>query len=597
MKKIVFFFSIIFLLLFASLAKAQFQELLRKILPSEIPLIDRILGSEPVLTTSIADAITEVPFLDDFNPRSGEPMTVLPRTSDGGFTLNKPGNYLFLAESYCLQAGTYAPGRERGGDGYLYAPLKGPRADIIKNVLKRTYLYPDIPQRDVQTLLWAILARTKIQDMSPHMQNVASKLLTREEIFKINGGALGLIPEELLYRALERVKMPPTMQKIMMAEAKIRNILSSATYSYEELERIAVLHGEIPFQKGDRAVPIGRWSFHPDGYFLRFFFNGYQKMLVELYVPEKIMFERDNLGRIISISVPNRTEKRDIEIKGRKILIPEIIVSRLEIIYDDRDKIIFYDKSFVGYPIKSVKFQTLKTEKVKSKEVKDIQREWNYRDWTFLGVPSGEPKEREMINRLSNLQERYRNILNHKQEILDLNEGVNKLTNKRKKISQDNLKEIIELGSLAMVMHNIVNLRDSERRDWLHGPVEVVKMAWAYALSKALKEQRETVVFNPAEDPVPGKSGAQREGGSPRPKSPFNDCINQYEECKKDLGFDQLRCLFDCMYPCEDISEEELKKRCFENCGKNCEKKYESEKSLCNSQAAACIEATTRGSK
>ena len=135
-----------FFLVMLGLGMAQFPKLKIKI-PKKIPGLNKILKSKPPLTTNIADAVTEVPFLDDFDPNIAWPMSVLPRTSAGGFILEYPGNYMFECQSYCLRAGTYAPGEGRSGRGYLYAPLKGPQADIVSNVLKKSYQFPEIPQK------------------------------------------------------------------------------------------------------------------------------------------------------------------------------------------------------------------------------------------------------------------------------------------------------------------------------------------------------------------------------------------------------------------------------------------------------------------
>ena len=108
----------------------------------KIPGLDDILKKEPPVTTSLEDAVTEVPFLDDYNPKVAMPMSMLPRTTEGGFILEEPGNYIFEAQSYCLKAGSYAPGQGRGGNGYLYAPQKGPQADIVRNILERSFAHP-----------------------------------------------------------------------------------------------------------------------------------------------------------------------------------------------------------------------------------------------------------------------------------------------------------------------------------------------------------------------------------------------------------------------------------------------------------------------
>ena len=116
----------------------------------KIPDLNNILEGESPVTTSINDALTEIAFLDGFEPAMLAPMEILPRTETGGFVLERVGAYVFDLESYCLRAGTYAPGR---GDGYLYAPIKGPQAHIVRSILQRSYQHPDIAQEDIQACL------------------------------------------------------------------------------------------------------------------------------------------------------------------------------------------------------------------------------------------------------------------------------------------------------------------------------------------------------------------------------------------------------------------------------------------------------------
>jgi hypothetical protein len=193
-------------------------------IPKDIPGLDDILKGESPVTTGIRDAVTEVPFLDDYDPEYFMPLTMLPRTPEGVFILERTGDLEFEAESYCLKAGTYAPSGDRGGSGYLHAPQKGPLADIVLSVLRKSYLHPDIPQRDIQVLLWAIVARAKFSSMPRSYQLTAAKLLTPQEILRLNGGALGLVPQSLKDKAFE--KLPPAARRALEAEAELRSKLS-----------------------------------------------------------------------------------------------------------------------------------------------------------------------------------------------------------------------------------------------------------------------------------------------------------------------------------------------------------------------------------
>jgi len=262
----------------------------------ELPSLNLGLDEEEPITTSLDDAMTEVPFLDDYNPKYFLPMGELPRGPGGSFLL-MPGCYEIRLESFCLHAGVAGPG---GGDGYLLAPLKGPRASIIEHILLNSAKNRDVPQHDIQVLIWAILARTKISDMNPNMQATAARLLTTKEIVELNGSALDLVKNELMGRYFG--KLPPAVRQVMEAEANLRSMLSSGGGTYAELESIAVpVYGNVPLSKDSREVPQGRWSFSPDGYFIRFYPSGYSETLVQVSVPDLCMVERDAQNRITAI--------------------------------------------------------------------------------------------------------------------------------------------------------------------------------------------------------------------------------------------------------------------------------------------------------
>jgi hypothetical protein len=116
-----------------------------------IPRLSNLTDEKSAITTGLSDAVTEVPFLDDFNPEEPAPLTRLDRGPNNGFILDRPGLFELRCKSYCLHAGSYAP---RKGDGYIYAPLKGPRAKMIQRILQKSVEHPEIPQTMVQTLIW-----------------------------------------------------------------------------------------------------------------------------------------------------------------------------------------------------------------------------------------------------------------------------------------------------------------------------------------------------------------------------------------------------------------------------------------------------------
>jgi hypothetical protein len=264
-----------------------------------IPGLDLLLKEEPPITTSLGDALTEIPFLDGFEPAGIPDLSVLPRGEGGAFTVF-PGAFTFEAQSYCLHAGTHGPG---GGEGYLYAPLKGPKAAIVRNILRRTVEHPGMEQTHVQSLIWAILARTKPSKLQPDLREAAARLMTPQEIASLEGSAWEILKENA-GGGSPFGSLPGPLRQVMEAENRLRGMFYSASAPFDELERVAVLTGEYKPQKGDRNVPRGRWSYHPEGYFARFVPHGYRHTTQTVYFPEAFQIQTDEAGIPTRIADP-----------------------------------------------------------------------------------------------------------------------------------------------------------------------------------------------------------------------------------------------------------------------------------------------------
>lgn len=412
-------------------------------------ILESFLKEEPPISTSLEDALTEVPFLDDFNPEIIAPLTVLPRGPQGGFLL-RPGLYKLNAESYCLHAGKHGPNR---GDGYLYTPLKGSRAGAIRNILQRSVERPEIPQQDIQVLLWAILSRTKISDLSPNVQAAAGKLLTPEEIFELNGGAWGLISDSQLRQVIDRLNLPPAMQQVLAAETRLRSLLSGGGSSYEELERIAVLFGNAPRGEGSREVPQGRWSYHPKGYFIRYFPNGYSLTRIEVSVPEPMQIERDQLRRITRIADRN----------GNSI----------ETDYDDSipPLTVAGNPAMKGYVFRSIRF--VRRLAIPPEVVLDLKTQWNNLGWTLVGVSTGEGRVESPASRFVDAAVRYQWAKAHQEQIAKLDRHFQ---------PQGNLADAVNLGNYATALKQVIQNAPAPQKEWVTSQLDLVKQAWQLAI-------------------------------------------------------------------------------------------------------------------
>ncbi len=418
-------------------------------LPIEIPDVlrfDSILKKEPAITTSLDDAVTELPFLDDFDPQDFTPMVMLPRDSKNVFIL-RPGLFEMNAESYCLHAGKYVPSE---GKGYVYAPLKGPYAHIVQSILQNSVDHPEIPQRDIQVLIWAVIARTKITEMPGKMQQTAAQLLEPEEILELNGGALSLIPDALLQQAMAH--LPPQVRQVMEAEARLRQMLTTTQATYEELEQIAAPFGDPPPGEGSRDIPGKRWAYHPDGFFIRYFPSGYSRTLVQMSVPERFYIERDTLGRIT--------------------LILDWDGNRIETEYDDAIEPVTMadDPDIRGYAFRSIRFVK---RAASSEAVSWVKAEWNNSGWTFVGAPSGNGQVGSPSDRFNDLQKRYAWARSHKKEVQQLDNFFE---------VKESLDDIMDLGHYALAINQVLNNDRAEKAEWTAEHPALIKKAWQYAV-------------------------------------------------------------------------------------------------------------------
>ncbi|WP_165748186.1 accessory factor UbiK family protein [Cellulophaga sp. Z1A5H] len=238
------------------------------------------LSKDPV-STNFEDTNTTVDLDDNFGDEiTFSALCLQPRDTDNNYKL-APGYYEFEGMSFCLKAGTHGPSE---GDGYLFAPVLGKKEAIVIAILKNYEAHPEIAQQEVQLLLWAIIAKTKFSKLSTPLKLTASKLLNAEQLLSLNKGIIGFVPESAVQKAISHA--PPAIQTVIEIENKMRGMFESGLSTYEEFEALAILGGAAPVTNSE--IKRGRWSLHPDGYYIRYFPSGYSKTRVQIYVPETI---------------------------------------------------------------------------------------------------------------------------------------------------------------------------------------------------------------------------------------------------------------------------------------------------------------------
>ena len=282
-------------------------------LGNRMPNADALLSGTPPITSNIRDAVFAVDSLDNFTPREAKrSLMQLQRTPNGGFVL-RPGYYEWHAQSYCLHAGTHGPG---GGEGYLLAPTKGPAEDAVMSILRNSVQHPEIDQHDIQYLLWAIIARAKFEDLPTEQKATAARLLTPRQLAGLNRNALDLLPGPSMQEMLDRAPAP--VRAVLQAEANLRKMMLDPTTSFSALERTAVLAGMVGMGPGSREVPSGRWSLHPDGYYIRFFPMGYSYTVEEIWVPQGSPAVGKEYDPSTVIAMPGNTARQRLVQSGRE---------------------------------------------------------------------------------------------------------------------------------------------------------------------------------------------------------------------------------------------------------------------------------------
>lgn len=270
-------------------------------------------GHNEQITTHLGDATHGDAALDGFVP--GErplPLASL-RQGNGSTFVLQPGYYTQDTQSYCLHAGTHGPG---GGEGYLYAPPLGPARELITTIVHNSALHPDIRQQDVQALVWAILARARFRDLNPALQRVASTLLGPEQMAaQLRGAALDAVREQAMQQLMRRAS--PQLRQVLDAEATLRSMFAGGYASFQELEQVAILAGMAPIGEGSRDIPPGRWSKHPDGYWVRYLPSGYSRTRMEIHVEPG----SEAVGRLfdpaLHVAVPGNTARQRLLMSAR----------------------------------------------------------------------------------------------------------------------------------------------------------------------------------------------------------------------------------------------------------------------------------------
>jgi hypothetical protein len=206
--------------------------------------------------------------LQNRTPRS---LLDLPASQDGDIILSE-GFYEGDFRSYCLQPGTPAPSDV---DAYLQAPLSGYRKDIVESVLRNSLSRPDLDQRNIQLLLWSVVSGSDYNKLNASVKSTARQLLTSKQVFALQGGVVGVM--KTIATAFPDNGISPVF-------TDMRNLFELGNSSYEAYEQIAVLRQ--PSKVHHAEYNRDQWYLQEGGFYARYFPSSYQRVKIQVYVPE-----------------------------------------------------------------------------------------------------------------------------------------------------------------------------------------------------------------------------------------------------------------------------------------------------------------------
>lgn len=274
------------------------------------------------------------------------------------------------------------------------------------------------------------------------------------------------------------------------------------------MEAAAVLLGTPEFTEDSREVPSGRWSYHDDGYFIRYFPDGYKETRLQVSVPEPVTLERDRLGRITAVTHQNG--------------------NRIEISYDDTAEVLSFsgDRQVSGYALGSLRFY--RQEAMAPERIIEYEQSWENPGWTLVGIPNGDGTPETPASGFVNPRDRYQQASRYQKE----HESSFKSLNLKKK------QKIADLSNLYHLQTALQEAMGANAPNWQQDHMQLLYQAWQYQLCQsagaaiASKDSHQLFAasqiyflaqnnsnggtnVNPA-DGAPGNTGRQRLGQSSR---------------------------------------------------------------------------------
>ena len=237
----------------------------------------------PAITTGLADTIHPDTLPPTAVDPSFKPLMSLDRADDGAFIL-KVGFYEAYVQSYTLDP---VPNKTVPG-GFYPAPILGRRAAALAGLLKQIELHPEVPQADVQQLLFAIVHGADLENMPPAMQQTAARVLPKDMLAQLQGAAQTKAMEKTLMGILNgRIKN----NGVSKAQSQINNAANQAAKAAAALPAIGdAKSAAAPTEPAAR----GTWAQMPGGFYVRYLPDGFTKTRLQVIVPDDAVAQAGN---------------------------------------------------------------------------------------------------------------------------------------------------------------------------------------------------------------------------------------------------------------------------------------------------------------
>lgn len=475
------------------LAAVQFPPVGGQFPGLDLPGLEKLFQQDPPLTTTLEDAGEGVPFLDGFEPPAFVQLTESDRNSKGTFTLSA-GYYEMNVQSFCAKG--YAQG-PWSGLGFVTGPYLGGRANLFQRLLERYNLRPDVAQTDMQLLIWGLLSRAKPKDMKGGALRAANALLTREEMNDLNGYGLDALNDAVVRQLLP--KLNAALRPLYEYDNRMRRMIYDANRPFAEIERLAVLPRD-PSAK--IIIASGRWSWHPNGYIIRYFSSGYSRMKIQVVVPHKPIIKRDGKGRIVRYECPpgygSEVEYDDTAPGWPCPADPSLVAYKFK-------RVRFFAPGPAGGATREASFDTIGWTFVKSRTASGSVWFRILRPW--LGAPQLPEWVERWRQRFERWQENRERIENYQRQAERLNRW------RRGEYTTD---ELLGVGHFRDGIETAVTGSEADRMEWI-GETHLrgaEALMHATNLLESLPDGRDV---NPSDGvAIPGTPGGQRLFGSTR---------------------------------------------------------------------------------